>query len=190
MKSLVILYLAILIVLLPISLMVGCKQTGTEVSLKDTLLIQNVEVCSDVRGDRDYTVRTSAIFYRGEGIWIYFEARDLTVKKDDDKFEIWMKFGDLKLYNPDNQLIEHVVDMVDVHEASLEKMSYGWWYAYYNIEHTDAVGKYRFEFTITDGLSGAIGTGSATFWVKKAMQVHHVPSSYYVPPQSRNYIPH
>ena len=171
------LYPVILIAFLLILHMVGCKQTETEVSPKDTLLIQNVEICSDVRGDRDYTVRSNATFYRGEGIWIYFEIRGLTVKKIDDKFEIWIKFGDLKLYNPDNRLIEHVVNIVDVHEKTSEKMSYGWWYAYYDIKQTDAVGQYRFEFTITDGLSGAVGTGSATFWVKKGMQVHHVPSS-------------
>jgi len=147
----------------------GCKQTTTEVSPKETLLIQNVEVCSVIRGDRDYTVRPDATFYGGEGVWIYFEVQGLTAKETDDEFEIWIKFGDLKLYNPGNDLIKHVVDTVDVHEKTSEKMSYGWWYAYFRIGQNDPVGKYRFEFTITDGFSGATGTGTATFWVKETM---------------------
>ncbi|MFC1899719.1 hypothetical protein ACFLXP_05270 [Chloroflexota bacterium] len=169
-----------MLALLFILLTVSCKQTKTEASLKDTISIRNVEICSDIRSNRDYTVRSDETFYRGEGVWIYFEVRGLTVKEIDDRFDVWIKFGDLKLYNPNNQLIENVVDIVDIHETASEKMSYGWWYAYYDIKQSDVVGQYRFEFTITDGFSGATGTGFATFWVKKGMVVYHVPSLYYV----------
>lgn len=167
MKNLAILYLVILIVFLPISLTISCRQTEEEAPPKDTLLIRSAEVCFDVRGDRDYTVQPGATFNRGERVWVYFEARGITSKKAGDKFEVWTTFSDAKLYDPNNHIIEHVEDIADFHDMSfVEPVGYCWYYVYYDIEQTDSVGQYRFEFTVTDELSGAIGTGSTTFSVK------------------------
>lgn len=140
----------------------GCAEKEAPPTL--TLSIRGVELCSAVRGDRDYTVQPAATFDRGDTVWVYFEARGITSKRADGKFEVWIKFNDLKLYDPDGDMVVHAVDFAEVHETALdEATTYGWFYAYYESTADDVAGQYRFEFTVKDELSGATGTGSATF---------------------------
>ena len=140
----------------------GCNEKGATDTL--TLSIRGVELCSAVSGNKDYIVQPGATFDRGGSVWLYFEARGIMSRGADGKLEVWIKFSDLKLYEPDGGMIAHVVDIAELHETALDEApTYAWFSAHYESEADDILGQYRFEFTVEDELSGATGTGSATF---------------------------
>ena len=129
-----------------------------------TLAIRNVKLCPFVSEEGEYTVQPGATFDRGDVVWLYFEVPGITAKGVDGKFEVWGKFCELTIYDPDGDIIEHLVDPLEFHYTDLDEApNFHWFYAYYESGANDAVGQYRFEFTVKDGLSGATGTGSATF---------------------------
>ena len=144
----------------------GCA--GEEASPTVTLGIRNVQSCSSVNTETgEYTIQPGSTFDRGDVAWLYFEVPGITVKGVDDKFEFWAKFSELKLFDPNGDIIANILDFAEVHEVdSDEPPNFVWFYAWFESTSDDPVGQYRWEFTVKDELSGATGTGSATFSVK------------------------
>ena len=144
------------------ALTAGCAQKEEPPTL--TLSIRNVELCSAVSEDGDYTVQPGATFDRGDTAYLYFEVPGITVKAVDGKFECWTKFSVLKIFDPNGDMIGHMVDFGEFHWVDMdEPPKFGWYCWWYESSTDDEPGQYRFEFTITDELSGATGTGSAYF---------------------------
>jgi len=140
----------------------GCAQKEEPPTL--TLSIRNVQLCSAISEEGDYTVKPGATFDSGDVVWLYFEARGITVKGVDGKFECWAKFSEVKLFDPRGDMIERAVDISELHDAALdESPRFIWFWAFYESTAEDMAGQYRFEFTVKDELSEATGTGSATF---------------------------
>ena len=139
-------------------------ETETEAPPTPTLSIRNVELCSAISEDGDYIVQPGAHFDRGDVVWLYFDVLGIAVKRVDDKFECWATFSELKLFDPDGDIIANVLDLFELHDVDLdEPPEFLWFCAWFESVSDDPVGQYRFEFTVKDELSGATGTGSATF---------------------------
>lgn len=156
------LLLVFLLLISLVTLITGCTQKEAPPTL--ALGIRNAELCSFVSDEGDYTVQPDATFQRGDVVYLYFEIPGLTVKAVDGKFEIWGKFSELKLFDPNGDMIVRLVDYIEYHDATLDEApNFGWFYAWYETTEEDIPGQYRFEFMVTDGLSGATGTGSAYF---------------------------
>jgi len=168
MKRLIIISAIILLTSVPMAALFSCATTapGTTPTVT-TLGIRNAKLCSDISEDGDYTVQPGATFDRGDVVWLYFEVPGITIKGADGKFEVWAKFTECTLYDPNGDMIMRVVDVVDYHDATLDEApDFIWFYAFYESTQGDVAGQHRWEFTINDELSGAIGTGSATFTLK------------------------
>jgi hypothetical protein len=130
--------------------------------------IANVEICSYVDAETgDHTAQPAASFTRGDTVWLYLELRGPTVRGHDDKFEVWVKVSELSLFGPEGTLENYRVDSAEVHETALEEApTYVWLFAYARTAAEVAVGQYRWEFVVTDELSGATATGAASFTLK------------------------
>lgn len=127
------------------------------------VLIGGIQLCSNITGGK-CKLQPKATFDRGDTVYFYFQVFDPTYKvQSSGRYEVWlMIWGDL--YGPDgNRLPES--DIVGwYHKTDLE---YPLLYVYstlnYESKAGDEPGQYRFEFTVTDKISGAEGAGSATF---------------------------
>ena len=140
----------------------GCADK--EASSTPTLSIRRLEVSSAVSDEGDYTVQPGATFDRGEVVWLYSEVRGITLKASDGKFEYWVKSSSLKIFDPDGNLIAHLVDFVELHETAVDDVpEFLWFGTYYESTADDIAGQYKFELTVKDELSGATATRSATF---------------------------
>ena len=93
--------------------------------------IGNVKICSDVRGDRDYTIRPDAVFAPGERAWIYFEASDLSWNASNSTYEVWYRVTDVKVYGPDGGLYMSGASPVDFHRTQLDTVPNYLWGALY-----------------------------------------------------------
>ena len=143
----------------------GCPQKEELPTL--TLGIRNVELCSAISDDGDYTVQPGATFERGDVVWLYFEVPGMTMKGVEGEFEYWGKFNELKIYDPNGDIIASAVDMGEIHETDVDEMpDFIWFYAWYETTTDDPAGQYTFELTVSDEFSGAIGTASANFTLK------------------------
>lgn len=146
--------------------------------------ISLIEVCSDVKGSGDYTPLPDATVHitqwllqedqeRGLDIWLYFEVTGFEQKKTGSKYEIWLQWQELKIYNGNGDtLIEDLSDLDESHvmlnkkrdsaafwiSLSLGKVSEGGLYV--------RVGDYRFTVEVVDKLSGEIATKSIDFRVE------------------------
>jgi len=141
----------------------GCG--GEEASPTVTLGIRNIQSCSSLNTETgEYTIQPGSTFDRGDAAWLYFEVPGITVKGVDDKFEFWVKFSELKLFNPNGDIIANISDFAEIREVDLdEPPNFVWFYAYFESTSDDPVGQYRWEFVVKDELYEATGTGSATF---------------------------
>ena len=144
----------------------GCA--GEETSPTVTLGIRNVQSCSGINIETgEYTIQPGSTFDRGDIIWLYLEVPGITVKKVEGKFEFWAKLKELKLFEPNGDIIASLLDFSEIREVDLdEPPNFVWFYASFESRSDAPVGQYRWEFIVKDELSGATGTGSATFSVK------------------------
>lgn len=168
MKRLIIISAIILLTSVPMAALFSCATTapGTTPTVT-TLGIRNAKLCSDIGEDGDYTVQPDATFDRGDDVGLYFEVPGITIKGVDGKFEVWAKFTECTLYDPSGDMILRMVNVLDYHDATLDEApNFIWFYAFYESTQDDVAGQHRFEFMVTDELSGATGTGSATFTLK------------------------
>ena len=91
----------------------------------------------------------------------------MAVKRVDDKFECWIKFSELKIFDPNGNIVGHLVDLEEYHSADLDEApDFSWFFGHYESTTDDPVGQYRWEFTVEDMLSRAIGTGAVNFTLK------------------------
>jgi hypothetical protein len=117
--------------------------------------IGNVKICSDVRGDRDYTIRPDAVFAPGERAWIYFEASDLSWNASSGTYEVWYRVTDVKVYGPDGKLYMSGTSPVDFHRTQLDAVpNYLWGALYIDLLPGASVGQYKADLAFQDVLSG------------------------------------
>ena len=129
--------------------------------------IGNVNICSDVRGDRDYTIRPDAAFYAGERAWIYFEASSLEWNVSNGTYEIWYRVTDVKVYGPDGQLYMSGTNPVEFHRTQLDTVPYYLWGALYvDLLPGASAGQYKAELAFQDVLSGQTDSITVYFSVQ------------------------
>ncbi len=128
------------------------------------LSIENVEICSDVRGDRDYTIRGNGIFQLGDRVYVYFEVFGFRVQSTDGKYEVWFKVSNVELYDPDDELVLSQADLIDLHSTQLEEVPpYVWAEVHFDIEPGEPAGQYRAEITVEDMISGETASTTGYF---------------------------
>ena len=129
--------------------------------------IENVAICSDVRGDRDYTIRPDAAFAPGEKAWIYFEASSLEWNASNGTYEIWYRVTDVKVYGPDAQLYMSGISPVDFHRTQLDIVpDYLWGALYIDLLPSAPAGEYKAELALQDVISGETDSIAVYFSVQ------------------------
>jgi FecR protein len=129
--------------------------------------IDNVAICSDVRGDRDYTIKPYATFSPGERAWIYFEAFSLEWNASNGTYEIWYRVTDVKVYGPDGGLYMSGTSPVDFQRTQLDTVpDYLWGALYVDLVSGAPAGIYRVELVFQDVLSGATDSITVYFSVQ------------------------
>ena len=129
--------------------------------------IGNVNICSDVRGDRDYTIRPDAAFDPGERAWIYFEASSLEWNASNGTYEVWYRVTDVKVYGPDAQLYMSGISPVDFHRTQLDTVpNYLWGALYIDLLPGAPAGQYKAELAFEDVLSGETDSITVYFSVQ------------------------
>lgn len=131
----------------------SAKPGGTP-SLPSVFHIGNVNICSDVRGDRDYTIRPDAIFAPAERVWIYFEALALSWNASNSTYEVWYRVTNVQVYGPDGGLYMSGTSPVDFHRPQLDTVPIYLWGALYVDLAGSPAGYYRAELAFQDVLSG------------------------------------
>ena len=128
--------------------------------------IENVTICSDVRGDRDYTIRPYAAFDPGERAWIYFEALSLEWNPSSGPYEVWYRVTDVKVYGPDGGLYMSGTSPVDFHRTQLDTVpGYLWGALYVELLPGAPSGYYGAELAFQDVISGETDSITAYFSV-------------------------
>jgi hypothetical protein len=165
MKKPIIIITLVMLVSLPLAVVVGCQQQPEQTPPTTlTLSIHNIQLCSAVSDDGDYTVQPGATFERGDVVWLYFEVLGMTVKGVEGKFECWGKFKEMKIYDPNGSIIGTALDMGELYDTDMDKTpDFIWFYSWYETTTHHPTGQYTFEVIVSDELSGAIGTASANF---------------------------
>jgi hypothetical protein len=117
--------------------------------------IENVAICSDVHGDRDYTIRPDAAFAPGEKAWIYFEASSLEWNASNGTYEVWYRVTDVKAYGSDGQLYMSGTNPADFHQTQLDIVpDYLWGALYIDLPPGAPAGQYKAELAFQDVISG------------------------------------
>jgi hypothetical protein len=116
--------------------------------------IENIEICSDVLGDRDYTVKPDGIFNVGDTVWIYFEAFHLDWNYSSGTYEVWYRADNVDVYAPDGELYMTVTSPFDFHQTGLDKVpDYLWGALYIDLPSSSPGGQYKVELLFSDVLS-------------------------------------
>ena len=139
----------------------GCIQAG--VTKNSAIWIHDIQLCSAIYGEGDYKIQPDAAFNSSDVVWLYCEVHGIRKTAADGKWEYWVKFSELKVYGPDGNMVAENVDVVEIHETLDEASDYVWFGIDIQSPSDAVVGQYRCEFIVKDELSGATGTGSATF---------------------------
>ncbi len=129
--------------------------------------IDNVEVCSDIRGERDYTVQPGAAFEPESKVWIYFEAFGFSAQATGDTYEVWFRTTEARVYDPSGSLYLSGENLKDYHQTELEAIpEYSWGTLSFEILPSAPSGQYRLEAEIKDIISGETDSFTITFSVK------------------------
>lgn len=140
---------------------------GGTPSTPSAFRIENLAICSDVLGDRDYTVRTDAEFDPGERAWIYFEAFGLDWNVSNGMYEIWYKVTDVKVYDSEDELYMSVTDPADFHRTELDKLpNYLWGALYLDLLPGTSSGQYETILAFEDVVSGQTHSVTVNFSVR------------------------
>ena len=159
MKKLITVIIFVMSVLLPLAVVVGCQQQPEQtLPAKSALSIQNIQLCSAVSDDGDYTVQPSATFERSNIVWLYFEVIGMTVKGVEGKFECWGRFKEMKIYDPNGSIIGTALDMGEFHDTDMDKTpEFIWFHASYETTTHHPMGQYTVEVIVSDELSRETG---------------------------------
>jgi hypothetical protein len=131
--------------------------------------VENVKICSDVRGDRDYTVQPDATFNPGGRVWVYFEAFGLAWNSSGGKYEVWYRATDVKVYSPNGGLYISGTGPVDFHQILLEEVpDYLWGALYIDVQPGVAAGQYQADLALEDVFSGKTDSVTVYFSVSSA----------------------
>ena len=131
----------------------GAMPGGTP-SVPGIIQIENMEICSGVLGDRDYTVKPDAVFDVGDTVWIYFEAYNLDWNYSGGTFEVWYRTDSVDVYAPDGELYMTVTSPFDFHQTGLDKVpDYLWGALYIDLPSGAPEGQYKVELLFSDVLS-------------------------------------
>jgi len=129
--------------------------------------IDNIEVCSDVRGERDYTVQPGAAFDSESRVWIYFEVFGFSARATGDTYEVWFRTVEARVYEPGGDLYLSGENLEDYHQTELETIpEYSWGTLSFKLLPSAPSGQYRLEAEIKDIISGEIDSFTITFSVK------------------------
>jgi hypothetical protein len=131
-----------------------------------SLQIDNVEVCSDIRGERDYTVQPGAAFERESKVWIYFEVFGLSALATGETYEVWFRVTEARVYDPNGALYLSGKDLKDYQQTKLEEIpEYSWGTLSFELLPSVSSGQYRLETEIKDIISGETDSFTANFSV-------------------------
>jgi hypothetical protein len=131
----------------------GAMPGGTP-SEPSLIQIENAEICSDVIGDRDYTVQPDAIFNAGDTVWIYFEAYHLDWNYSGGTYEVWYRADNVDVYAPDGELYMTAASPFVFHGAGLDEIpEYLWGALYIDLPSSSPEGQYKVEILFVDMLS-------------------------------------
>ena len=146
----------------------GAMPGGTP-SVPSIIQIGNVEICSDVLGDRDYTVKSDATFNPGDSVWIYFEAFHLDWNYSGGMFEVWYRADNVDVYAPDGELYMTVTSPFDFHQTGLDKVpEYLWGALYIDLPSSSPEGQYKVELLFSDVLSDLTDSITVYFTVNSS----------------------
>jgi hypothetical protein len=136
-------------------------------SLPSVIHIENVNICSAVHGDRDYTIRPDAAFAPGERAWIYFEASSLEWNASNGTYEVWYRVTDVRVYDPDDQLYMSGTSPVEFHRTQLDTVpDYLWGALYVDLLPGAPAGQFKAELAFQDVLSGETDSITVYFSVR------------------------
>ena len=129
--------------------------------------IENMIICSDVSGDRDYTSRPDAAFDPGERVWIYFEAFSFAWNTSNGTYEIWYRITDSNVNDPDGGLYMSSTSPVEFHQTGLNEITDYLWGAFYiELVPGMSAGQYEAVLAFQDVLSGQTDSITVYFNVK------------------------
>ncbi len=125
-----------------------------------SLQVENVEVCSEIRGYRDYDVQDGA-FEPGTSVLIYFEVLGVSALAADGGYDTWLRVAEVRVYGPSESLYLSGTDLKEYHQTGLEDVpEYTWGDLSLHLAASTPAGQYRLEAEILDVISG--GTDSFT----------------------------
>jgi hypothetical protein len=129
--------------------------------------IDNVEVCSDIRGERDYTVQPGAAYEPESRVWIYFEVFGFSARVAGETYQVWFRTAEAKVYDPTGALYLSGENLKDYHQTGLETIpEYSWGTLSFELLPSAPSGQYRLEAVIKDIISGETDSFTVTFSVK------------------------
>lgn len=130
-----------------------------------SLQVENVEVCSEIRGYRDYEVQ-EGLFEPGAPVLVYFEVLGVSALAADGKYDTWLRVAEVQVYDPSGSLYLSGTDLKDYHQTGLEDVpEYTWGDLSLHLTASAPAGRYRLEAEIMDVIAGSADSFTVTFEV-------------------------
>jgi PKD repeat protein len=129
-----------------------------------SFVVNRIEMCSDVTDEGDYTIQPDATFHVGDFAFVYFEVAGFDQQKTDGIYESWVKWQQVRLYDPNGKMLLDLSDVYEVHETYNTYYQFIWFrFPIGEAEPTDPLGEYKVEVKLEDKLSGVTAAESITF---------------------------
>ncbi|MDI6903635.1 MAG: hypothetical protein QMC77_07870 [Methanocellales archaeon] len=129
--------------------------------MKEGLDVTDIVFCSYIRGDRDYDEQPGATYDSGDTVWMYYETSNFDMKKQNGKYEVWLKYS-LKVYDSENNIVHENLDLDEFHENVIAPSRYIWLRASLVMSNYQK-GQYKAEVTVKDMISGESKTTTGYF---------------------------
>jgi len=128
-----------------------------------SLQVENVQVCSEIRGYRDYEVQVGA-FEPGAPVLVYFEVLGVSALAADGGYETWTRVAEVQVYDPSGSLYLSGTDLKDYHQTGLDEVpEYTWGDLSLQLTASAPAGQYRLDAVIMDVISGSTDSFTVTF---------------------------
>jgi len=128
------------------------------------LKITNVQLCEAVGGYGDYKKNPSNQVKAGDTLWLYFEVEGYGVKKEGDRYLIWLS-EDSKVINAEGKVLYERNDIFN-YKRSFDGPLLPLFIP--NKLANFPPGKYRYQFTVKDQIKQSFVTDMVEFEVVKA----------------------